>query len=314
MTAVLITSCSNRKTVPAKERLQASDLPCGTLIEVGRTWREWLKNHHKWLPATELYNGRGSLEAKLASDAVNASHWFVSAGLGLISANECVPSYDLTVSGTGPNQIRRKVLDSDFTTQAWWCELAKRRRPYRTLARLIEESSPNNIVLALPTNYLRMVLGDLCNTNPKDLKRVRLIGPPKSDVPVNLQPIWMPYDSRLDTKKSPLPGTRSDFPQRAARHFLEHVWPYSTNDSALKHARVVEEFISSLPYPSVPKRKQLDDIAIQKIIERRWLKAEGRSSRMLRILRDDEKIACEQSRFRNLFNEVKQKKVSQSEI
>lgn len=306
MPVILVTSCSNRKSIPPESRLQAADLPQASLKAVGSLWRAWLKEHPCQLAAGDLYNGRGAVEAKRAAEAAKASHWFISAGLGLVSATEEVPAYDLTVSGVGANQIKQKIEDGAFDVQAWWAALAQRRRPQRTLTRLIEEKKRSLVVLALPSNYLHMVLGDLSDLSPSSLKRLRIIGPPKPAVPEQLQPFWLPYDARLDSKESPIPGTRSDFPQRAARHFLESIWPSQKHASASTHIEAVADSLSRLPYPVTRRRKKLSDEQILRVIRRLWLRAEGQSARMLRIVRDDENIACEQSRFKNLFNQVKQ--------
>ena len=306
MTVILATNCSNRKTIPIEKRLQAAALPKASLKEIGIVWRTWLKEHPYRLPAENLYSGRGTIEAKLAATAANASHWFVSAGLGLVEATEKVPGYDLTVSGNTPNQIQAKIKGSSFNSQAWWGELAKRTRPHRTFARLIENRKAKLVVLALPSNYLRMVLLDLDNLDTSTLKKkVRIIGPPKSAVPPHLQSLWIPYDTRLDGPDSPFPGTRSDFPQRAARHFLESIWSIAPKASAEKHALIVRKALANFSYPIIPKRKQLSDHEILLLIEANWSRAEGKSGRMLRIFRDEEYIACEQSRFKDLFNHVK---------
>lgn len=306
MSVVLITGCSSRKSIPLENRLQAADLPCGSLQSVGTYWRTWLKIHSHKLTAGELYKGRGTIEAKKAAKAANASHWFISAGLGLVSSTEEVPAYDLTVSGNGANQIKNKIIEKPFDSQAWWPELTRRNRPHRTLARLIDKKKWELIILALPSNYLHMVLKDLENLSPNGLQRLRIIGPPKYAVPEYLQPYWLPYDSRLDSEKSPISGTRSDFPQRAARHFLENIWPFQKHADSRKHIEVVTETMSKLPYPVIPRRNKLSDEEIQQTIRRLWASAGGQSSRMLRLMRDGENIACEQNRFKNLFKVTKQ--------
>ena len=54
---------------------------------------------------------------------------------------------------------------------------------------------------------------------------------------------------------------------------------------------------------------QLDDDEMKIIIKKLWSRADGQVGRMLRVLRDEEKIACEQGRFATLFREVKEAKV-----
>ena len=53
--------------------------------------------------------------------------------------------------------------------------------------------------------------------------------------------------------------------------------------------------------PTNAPRTRKSDSEILNLIHRRWRRVEGRSGRMLRLLRDEEMIACEQGRFRRLF-------------
>jgi len=276
------------------------------MARVASIWRTRLKAHRHWLPANDLYNGRGSLEAKRAAEVGNADHWIISAGLGLVRASEEVPAYDLTVSGTGANQIKSKIHHEEFRSASWWNELSKRRRPARTITWLVQANPAAVVVLALPSNYLSMISDDVDRLSNSDRKRIRILGLPKSAVPDGFQPLWLPYDQRLDGPASPIRGTRSDFPQRAARHFLETVWPTAKSRKLGSHIAAVETALADYPLPAVKKRKQLEDPELIQVISSLWERAEGKSSRMLRILRDEEQIACEQNRFKNLFRQVKQ--------
>ena len=291
--------------MPVEERFSAHNLPMGTLKDVAKVWRAGLKDHPYNLKVRDLYNGRGAAEAFAAASILNAEQWFLSAGLGLICTEEDAPAYDLTVSGIGSTSVKIKIMDTPFHPSQWWHEISKRKRPSRSICRLIEENPGRLIILGLPTNYLNMVSVDLGGVEPLRLKSVRLIGPPYSNVPDFLKPYWLPYDERLDGPKSPLRGTRSDFPQRATRHFAENIWPRSKKSSIKEHIALVTEALDLYGIPCIPKRTTMSDEEIIGKIKSLWISAEGKSSRMLRILRDDEMIACEQGRFKNLFNDVK---------
>ena len=54
-----------------------------------------------------------------------------------------------------------------------------------------------------------------------------------------------------------------------------------------------------------PSRKRLSDDEILKVIDAHWDKAKGQSGLMLRVLRDDLNLACEQGRFKHLFHAAK---------
>lgn len=56
---VLVTVCTNRKTIPPLERLQAKRLPSGPQETVSKIWRAWLRDAAPRIPAKKLYAGRG---------------------------------------------------------------------------------------------------------------------------------------------------------------------------------------------------------------------------------------------------------------
>ena len=300
MPPILITSCSNRKSGSPDDRLTPNDVPRGSLSDVSKAWIQKLKSHKNRVTVEELYSGRGAYEAKLCAKILNANHWIVSAGLGLVHSNENVPLYDLTVSGNNNSNIKNKITDINFTTEQWWHELSKRRRPKRTISSLVK-STRSIIILAIPSNYFKMLSNDLATLNNSQLRRLRIIGPVKSNIPQRFHEFLLPYDDRLDGPNSPIPGTRSDFPQRSAHHFAKFIWPNAKSHRIESHSELVRESLRNFKYPISHKRKKMSDEEIIKIILRQWKNAEGQSGRMIRILRDDKQIACEQNRFKSLF-------------
>ncbi len=307
MRIILITSCSNRKAIPPRNRLQASELPSTSLKTYGEIWRRRLKSQQFFLPARDLYIGRGAKEARKAADTVQAKQWFVSAGLGLVSGDEEVPGYDLTISGNSGNHLKHKIPPKDYDLARWWNEISRRHKPKITIPRLVERNKDALIILAVPRTYYLLIARDLGSLSRESVKNLRLIGVDKSVLPQHLQSLRLPYDARLDGPESRTKGTKSDFPQRAARHFLESIWIKDPDGDAIDHINAVEKNLSKYSYPSVPCRTKLSDQEILALISELWTYADGKSSRMLRILRDEKLIACEQGRFKFLFNSYKEK-------
>jgi uncharacterized protein (DUF2237 family) len=75
--------------------------------------------------------------------------------------------------------------------------------------------------------------------------------------------------------------------------------------SAIEHAKKVANYLSTMEPPERKKRPSRTDEQIENIIIARWDEASGSGTRMLRILRHKEKIACEQSRFAAIFRRIK---------
>ena len=312
MDIIIITTCTNRKTLPVYDRIQGRELKTGSQARVTDQWKTLVKRHPVRVLAKELYCGRGFGEAVAASQTAEADLWIVSAGLGLVDADEEVPAYDLTLSPGSPNTIRDKVTTEVFSPSEWWSDLARRRRPKRSLAWLVRENPSATVVIAVPFSYLLMIEDDLLSLNALDLGRIRLIGPLNRDsMDERLQTVHMPYDDRLNGKGTPIAGTRADFPQRALRRFVEKVCSQALYGNATAHAQQVEDLLSGLAPPSVPKRQQYSDDDLIELILRCWDRAEGKAGRMLRVLRDEDLVACEQGRLSRLFKRAQERREEQ---
>jgi len=307
MKVTLITSCSNRKSIPEKNRVSSAQLSEGSLTNVANSWKILLKDQSPKISASELYKGRGFLEATRAVTKLNADHWVISAGLGLIKTDQKVPGYDLTVSGNGTTSIRKRITSGDFSSQAWWKEINHKGVEKNSLAGLISRSPETLFIFAIPNNYFYMIITDLGALTPKELENVRIIGPTKKAIPDQFKALCLPYDERLDGPKSPIRGTRSDFPQRSVHHFAEYIFPKSKSGSAKKHAGLVSSSMEKMEYPCIPLRDKKTDPEILALIDKNWEKASGYTGRLLRILRDDELVACEQGRFKDLVHKFKAK-------
>ena len=305
MTPILITNCSNRKSGSPSVRLTPNDITEGLVSDVCRAWIKKLKTHHSYETVGTLYQGRGAQEANKCAKVLKADHWVVSAGLGLVQTTEKAPLYDLTVSGTGETNIKNKVINNDFTLHRWWHELSKIHRPNRSISRLMSDTR-SVVILGLSTNYFNMVSEDISSLSDSKLRRLRIIGPSKSKIPERFHEFLLPYDYRLDGSNSPIRGTRSDFPQRAVHHFAKYIWANSKSHKLDVHMKLVRDSMNKLHHPVTLKRQKRTDDELINIIIEMWSKANGQSGRMLRILRDEKQVACEQSRFSKLFVIAKQ--------
>jgi hypothetical protein len=299
-TAILVTNCTNRKRIRGKVlRLGASGLK-GTVADVARRWAEAVASATQVYAAQHVYVGRSIAEAKNAAQFVNGELYVVSAGLGLVHSVELIPAYDLTVSaGTGSvapllNRERKSAAD-------WWETLTSVLGPHRSVRRLVEANKKATILFALPAGYLALISRDLGGLTATQASRIRIVTSSlgAASVPDHLQRYVLPYDERLEG--SAYAGTRVDFPQRALRHFIEQVGCDLSLEQA--HAQV-KAAMEALMKPVLPLRAKKSDDEILAVLRKHWDQYEGRSGRLLRFLRDDALVACEQSRFRGLWLRV----------
>ena len=305
-----ITTCTSRKRLPAHPLLSASLLTPGTQQEVSTQWRKAVVRATQTPTGTmarDVYCGRSFKEAVAASES-NGRLWIISAGLGLVSASDQIPSYSLTVVPGAKDSIRGCV--HSFNARAWWKDLTDLPTSKGSISIAVRESTAATIVLAISLSYYRLVEADLLDLADRDLERIRIVGIAPTRVASKLESMVMPYDGRLNGPDSPIPGTRSDFPQRCARHFVG-ILKESATVSADRHAQDLAASLKEMREPLKHHRRRLSDDEIRDTINTHWDTVNGQSTKMLRYLRDELGLACEQNRFAELFRQVKRERIGQ---
>lgn len=256
------------------------------------------------VPAINVYCGRAMNEAFQASRTVNAGLMILSAGLGLVDGQQLIPRYNLTVTGVSDANIIRHCGPSNSLAQDWWRELNTAKGERNSIKSIFQNPMTCAVVLAISNSYLKMIEGDLAELNEIEKKKLRIVTHSNPELEKGFGRNLMPYSSRFDGPESPNPGTKADFAQRAAHHFCGQILARFPDKSAEQHWREVEAQVATLPNQRKFERKRMDDDQIVELIRRFWDDSQGQSGRMLRLLRDREQVACEQGRFKNLFNQI----------
>lgn len=302
MTTLLV-SCSRRKRVLAGAGLRARGLSPGDVRAVAAAWNERIAGAKATTLASDLYCGRNFAEARLAADEAEARLLIASAGLGLVRADARVPSYDLTVTRGSEDDVLARIAPA-AGGDAWWaalCAGAPRHTPLGDAT-----TGEGLIVVALPMAYLKMLEPDLVALAPEDRARLRIISTASQPVVGEiLRPFVLPYDDRLESLPGDRPGTRSDFVGRAARHFLR-LLKADTGAGVEDHAQAVTRALAPYSARRTPVRTRMSDEDLLAALRQHWEAAGGRAGRLLRVLRDDLGLACEQSRFKELARQVRE--------
>jgi len=303
MSHVVITSCSSSKSRSKERRVSAEDLHKGQINEVASEWVGMLSESSTSICCGQLYQGRGVQEIKRAASELECRVWFISAGLGLVSIDQTVPAYNLTVSKGSSDFVGDKIVTLPFDSYFWWQEINK-ICGNTTLNALINEHNDKLFLLALPTNYFAMIAPELMQLTDANLSRVRLFGPSKSKIDERFHNILMPYDNRLNGPDSPLRGTYSDFSQRALHHFVSIIDNKLQVRKAANDRQLVSDSLNKMRLPLVISRIKATDEEISLILQKNWAKCSGPPTKLLRQLRDVELTACEQKRFNGIFHSV----------
>ncbi|MCF1475066.1 MULTISPECIES: hypothetical protein [Rhizobium/Agrobacterium group] len=304
---VILTACTMRKRFSPDPALRAATLAKGSLHSVGQDWRNRVAEALGIAEARNVYAGRGMMEAKKAAAEANACLFIASAGLGLVEASDVIPSYDLTVAKGLPSSIMSK-LPHGTTEAGWWDEIATKEAVVRFETRLSRDQS--HLLVALPASYLKMLGGFLTTLSAFKESRVRIFtGSEHYEIDPELKPFHMPYDRRLDG--GPAPGTLGDFAQRALRHFVTGILPVLPTGDAKSHAQQVTSAQFGWNRPVSKSGIRLEDDQLLKTIRKEWDSVRGNSTKLLRKLRDELGIACEQGRFARLAARVRAERVQQ---
>lgn len=302
MSAVVITNCTGRKRVLARKAALLPPSNATTLPALAKTWLQSINDADALQTIRDLYVGRSVMDSASVAQGIDAELMFVSAGLGLIDSKQQRPAYNLTVS-RGDGSISPVLNRLGATAAEWWDEInTAQGRPHPLRALLLSRST-KLVLMALPSGYLEMVFNDIKGVSETALQKLRVFtsAPGVSSLPAHVRPCVMPYDKRLEAT---LPGTKGDFPQRAMRHFVEVLNGHVMNDLDLaRHA--VSKALGRLVAPVLPERAKLTDDEILSLLKRHWHHHGGQSSRLLRYLRDDALVACEQGRFRDLWHRTR---------
>jgi hypothetical protein len=274
------------------------------LRKAAAKWNAALAGGTERLPAVDMYAGdywQSVLAARKALPGLSSQLWVLSAGYGLIHEDADITSYSATFSRGHADDVA--ILDPrrrrEDVLRSWWDESADNQgdggavRSIRDLA----ESGAAAFVLLVSPAYLKIVAGDIQVLAER-------VGPSRIAVfaaglrEPDLAPYIMRYGANL---QNTVGGGLNSLNPRA----------YS---AAVKLAGTVESraLQAALDYLSgqaghrkVFRRDRHSDADIRRMIEED-LRATGHRSwsRALRVFRDERGIACEQKRFKVLYEET----------
>jgi hypothetical protein len=307
MAQTIITNCTSRKRNIGIDPV----LPyIGVDVSIEESISIWLKRVKASsirVSPLNLYQGRSITDSRYASRLIGAQWYAISTGLGLVSEFDQIPAYSLTIAdGTG--SIQKWLTAQNRNSGDWWtgiCEALGSPSPISTMVNRC--GNDDRIMLALPARYVAMIASDLLLIEEDRHENVRVFTSiaGAKEVPAKHRQIVMPYDERLEGIKKHN-GTRSDFPQRALKHFVTDL---NAQSYSLKKAKLlVQTAMESAQARTSPTRIKATNEQIANLIIKNWKDYGGSSSKLLRFLRDEAKVSCEQSRFSGIWREILMKK------
>lgn len=294
--AAVVTICAQQKSIKAPAHGTPAALAIQSQVEVERAWQRAVAALPADVLVANLYGGRAFGLAKTAAARSASRLYVISAGLGIVPGESLAPAYGLTVARDVAESIASRIA-GPFDPAKWFESVLT--GPRSVGWDQVGTNSTGRILVALTKPYAEMAGSSLAAARPQVLDRLRIFGASLDrTLPKWLHPAIVPYDDRLDAL---VPGTRSDFAQRALLHFVEHVADLAADRDVEFEA--VKSSLSGVSAPDRPVRPQRSDADLIKLIKGR-LTPRASASALLRQLRHEDGIACEQGRFARLFKAV----------
>jgi hypothetical protein len=312
-TLQIIASCTERKRVPVPPDLHLGSIRDGKpIVEVSTWWRQLNRHSCPTREAQDMYAGdHWSIVRELPRLAeqkgFRTNLWVASAGYGLIPSDALIRPYSATFSHGNADSISpsRNGVDWRILNAKWWKALSTRKGPVsdvpRSVGGLLRDHPNTHLLVVASPPYISAMMDDITNGIRETRKPNRVVIVTSGDLVEHygIRKHVVPADARLQEL---LGGTRISLYARTARKILSELdrWPLDAEVLQNRFARL----LSRCPEPEKHNRKRLSDEEIVQFISSSISKTPEMSrTRMLRHLRDGGR-ACEQGRFRDLYNQV----------
>jgi hypothetical protein len=232
--------------------------------------------------------------------------WVISAGYGLISETAQLHGYSATFARGHPDSVAKaEDIVVDNMNEAWWEHLIRWPGPEhgmpRSLAELAQDDPRTGMLVMGSPDYLRAVEQDLLTAATRLDDDARLVVISSREIEKTcLGGYLIVSDSRL---QSQLGGARTSLHARVGRQVISFAARCGWVVGKLR-----EEYNRMLTIAlekSVNRRRRVTNEEVQQFIcEELVTYPRARSTGLLRKLRDRGQ-ACEQARFKALFDDVR---------
>lgn len=277
-----------------------------------RQWKLRIdRSNGETITPRSLYAGDHWAVAKNLADLAKPSEqicvWVISAGYGLLPLDAPIQPYSATFSTRHPDTVvvsrESKPADPRADKRSWWNALIDlewdRDRPI-SISDLAAEYPDSPLLIAASANYLHAIQDDLNHArtllNDNDMLAIMSAGTEAlGDLTKNL----IPSDARLQPLVG---GVLRSLNVRLLRHALETNRRTPPTLSGL--SKRFHKLLAEAPDRPVFNRTPMTDDEVRRFVRGAIKKtAQVTQTRLLRELRDSGK-ACEQGRFRTLFQEI----------
>lgn len=312
-TVNVIVTCTNNKRFSVPKELKLRSIEGSRIDEKVKNWIHRLQsNDSQSVPAIDLYSGDHwnvvkGFSQRAQQVGIIAKIWIVSAGYGLIKMSSFLKPYAATFSPGSPDSIGYETISisRSVANQEWWEQLSQWEGPDkkepRTIAEIAKKEPDTPVLVAVSAEYLTAFAKDLelAARHLQDRDFLSIVSSGTSKYPT-LNYHLIPCDARL------LPligGVRGSLNVRVTSKILSEANNVPIKVAVLKshYEQLLEEQGPIIRYDRQPMS---DDEVKHFIREELRTNRSQKHTPLLRKLRRERQKACEQSRFKNLYQVV----------
>jgi hypothetical protein len=300
---LIIASCSSKKRIKPANGLDESAPNAFDLNAFATKWVATVRGTKVTTNPNNMYAGVGFVAIRNAVEYLNADVKFLSAGMSLVDSNQNIPSYNLTINNNGGPTPFAKV-DVSGNSNDWWNALNRAYGYQEPIYNAIKQHD-GFVYIALPALYLEMVKPELVKVVNEFPHKIRIISSTKIKVGDALAKVTIRYDQRLNKLENGPSGANASFSQRALLHFSRVIKDnHAEYFSASEQQGLVDNYFKNIDERKITKRAKISEEELVNHVQKALHKKLIPRSKLLENLRQIDGIACEQSRFYRVYDQV----------
>ena len=301
---IWVVNCVNRKTLETHRELSISNYSSNLNLRL-INWISRISNPNSPLiDALSLYAGDNWTVVKNTIAKVEQIElWIVSAGYGLIRSDAEIESYDATFERKDDNYVGKddKKRDNYESDQAWWLKVNEWKGPSSETERSFKSLFKNNpdtpILFSLSRKYFSAVSTDLESAIENFPQRNNLFLFATGKLPEPFKRFHIPVHARYKKK---IGGNPLSVTTRTASALIKSSESHKFDFETVQQV-IMNDYESLDPLVPHNRKPRSDEQILKMIEEMKKVNPRHSHSSLLRVYRD-QGYACEQGRFRDLYN------------
>ncbi|MFO0760424.1 MAG: hypothetical protein U0359_28335 [Byssovorax sp.] len=307
----VIASCTDRKRLPVPAALRLGNLR-GTAgsDRFAAWWRALQRDGSPTRTAAELYAGDHwtvlrELPALGAKAGLEVRLWVASAGYGLVPGAAPLRSYAATFTPGHADSVVTSGATARGEARDWWQRLGREVGPDpsapRTIAALARAHPGGTFIVVAAPRYVAAMEADLAEAlgHLRSKEKLVIVSGMPGPTTEALRANWVPSLAAL---QSVLGGARTSLHARLARRIVDEAAERGIAATAVRER--FQNLARQAPPLPIYDRTAVEDDAVRRfVLDELRRNPHATHTRLLRDFRASGH-ACEQSRFRRIFQET----------